>query len=99
MRPHIFLKVSLVVKPTSFFEIGHAIKVAESEVAVSRTVFKEASTDVDFTDPCVLNDSICDSGLHSLVHVHLGHECERVVILGICLLQQQSNLLVVVYVV
>ena len=67
------------------------------QVSIGSRVFHEASRNIDFAVPCVLDDSIDHLGLHGLVHAQASHQVKRAVIIEIFLLQQESDFVRVVH--
>ena len=96
MRSYIHLEVSLMIETFLFLKVNSASQSAFEQVPVSSRVFHEASRNIDFAVPCVLDDSIDHLGLHGLVHAQASHQVERAVIIKIFLLQQESDFMRVV---
>ena len=96
MRSYIHLEVSLMIETFLFLKVNSASQSAFEQVPVSCRVFHEASRNIDFAVPCVLDDSIDHLGLHGLVHAQASHQVKRAVIVKIFLLKQESDFVWVV---
>ena len=73
MRSYLLLVTSLVTKSTFLLKVSLATNLSEFQISECSTALEEATTDVDFRNPGVLNDSVCHFGLHGTVHVILSH--------------------------
>ncbi len=65
---------ALVIESIILLKVALTHNFGKFEVSERRTALKEAATDINFGDPGVLNDSVCDFGLHGPVHAIFCHQ-------------------------
>jgi len=87
MRSHVQHQVPRMVEPASRLKIVLAIQPIELNVVKRGTVLQDGPTHINFTDPRVLDNSVCNFGLHRFVHLELSHEVESTPVFHICLLE------------
>ena len=73
MGSNISIQVAFVVKAAFLLKVSLAVHLAVRQIHISCTVFKEATTHVNFTDPSVLDYSVSYSCLHRPVHRKFCH--------------------------
>ena len=69
-----------MVDAAFFLKVSLAVKLAKGQVMVSRAVLEETATDVNSTDPSVLDDSVSNSRLHCPVHRKFCHQRQCIVV-------------------
>ncbi len=88
MRSHTLRGQALIIESISFLKVALSSDFTEFEVPKRCTALKKAAADVNFRDPGVLNDSVCDFGLHGSEHAIFGHQSQRCEIVRISLLKE-----------
>lgn len=74
MGSYISSQVTIVIEATFLLKVSLAVDLAIRQILICGTVLKETATNVDFTDPSVLDDSVCHSCLHRPVHRKFCHQ-------------------------
>ena len=88
MGSYSFRGQALVIESISFLKVTLITDFTEFEVPESCTALKKAATDVYFRNPGVLNDPICNFGLHGFEHAIFRHQSQRSKIVRIPLLKE-----------
>lgn len=82
-----------MVKPSIRLKVVVTFELIVPKILIRSAVLEKGATDIDIADPSVLNYSVGNFCLHKFVHLKIGPEIKRTLVLHIGLLEEQTHLI------